>query len=194
MGEKDAERSLVPTMGLTAKLSKAEVETNIETPAVTLELPSPDVNLNENDGDRKSSFGFGSKRDKKKKSKGETEPKADVDASIKIDATSAEVDGSGVMKNWYKEKSKSPDKKKSGGLSLGFGSKGKETIDIDAKTAELDVPQEVKIKKKGSFLGGLIKKGSKAKDVQDISLKYKGKLKDNEGSEVDVALKANVEA
>ena len=58
------------------------------------------------------------------------------------------------------------------------------------KQPDLEVPQEVNLKKKGSFLGGLIKKGSKAKDVEDVSLKYKGKLKDNNE---DIDVKANLE-
>merc|ERR1712228_667504 len=83
---------------------------------------------------------------------------------------------------------------KPGGLSLGFGSKSdKESVDVEAKINDLDVPQDAKVKKKGSFLGGLIKKGSKAKDAKDISLKYKGKLKDNEGSNEDIGVKANLE-
>ena len=57
----------------------------------------------------------------------------------------------------------------------------------------MDVPKDAKVKKKGSFLGGLMKKGSKAKDAKDISLKYKGKLKDNEGSIEDIDVKANLE-
>merc|ERR1711915_1079483 len=58
------------------------------------------------------------------------------------------------------------------------------------KQPDLEVPQEVNLKKRGSFLGGLMKKGSKAKDVEDVSLKYKGKLKDNNE---DIDVKANLE-
>merc|ERR1712087_1024642 len=158
-----------------------------------LEIPSVDTPSESHELEKKSSFsfGFGSKRDKKKKEKKEKEPSSpDAAVDVNIDATLPDVDGNGLMKNWYKEKSPSKDKKKSGGLSLGFGSKNKETPDVEVKQPDLEVPQEVNLKKKGSFLGGLMKKGSKAKDVEDVSLKYKGKLKDNNE---DIDVKANLE-
>merc|ERR1712212_575776 len=157
--EKDADQSLVPKMGVSAKLIKAE----IETPVISAELPTNEVSPIDVTLEKKGSFsfGFGSKR---------------------------------VMKNWYKEKSKSPtkEKKKANSMNLGFGGKGKETSEVDIKPAELEVPQEVKVKKRGSFLGGLMKKGSKAKDVEDVSLKYKGKLKDNEGTEENLGLETSL--
>merc|ERR1712168_1558140 len=188
--EKDTDRSLVPKMGLSAKLSKADIEGQGPKTEDHLEIPSVDTPSESHELEKKSSFsfGFGSKRDKKKKEKEPSSPDATVD--VNIDATLPDVDGNGLMKNWYKEKSPSKDKKKSGGLSLGFGSKNKETPDVEVKQPDLGVPQEVNLKKKGSFLGGLIKKGSKAKDVEDVSLKYKGKLKDNNE---DIDVKANLE-
>merc|ERR1712142_130385 len=195
--EKDTERSLVPKMGLSAKLSRSEVEAVAPKPEVNLELPTVDLETPDTEKKGGFSFSFGSKREKKKKQKKDDDiPSPDASAEISADVTLPDVDGSGVMKNWYKEKSKSPskDKKKSGGISLGFGGKSdKEVDDIEGKAVDLDVPQDAKVKKKGSFLGGLIKKGSKAKDAKDISLKYKGKLKDNEGSIEDIDVKANLE-
>merc|ERR1739838_960452 len=159
---------------------------------VHLEVPSVDTPSESHELEKKSSFsfGFGSKRDKKKKDKKEKEPSS-LDSNVNIDATLPDVDGNGLMKNWYKEKSPTKEKRKSGGLSLGFGGKNKEIPDAEVKQPDLEVPQEVNIKKKGSFLGGLMKKGSKAKDVEDVSLKYKGKLKDN--IDEDINVKANLE-
>merc|ERR1711990_601065 len=179
--------------GLSAKLSKADIEGQGPKTEDHLEIPSVDTPSESHELEKKSSFsfGFGSKRDKKKKEKKEKEPSSpDAAVDANIDATLPDVDGNGLMKNWYKEKSPSKDKKKSGGLSLGFGSKNKETPDVEVKQPDLEVPQEVNLKKKGSFLGGLMKKGSKAKDVEDVSLKYKGKLKDNNE---DIDVKANLE-
>merc|ERR1712228_21590 len=160
--EKDPDRSLVPKMGLSAKLSKPEVETVGPKPEVKLELPSIDIESHDVEKKGSFSFGFGSKRDKKKKQKKDDERQSpDANIGISVDTAIPDVDGSGVMKNWYKDKSKSPtkDKKKPGGLSLGFGSKSdKESVDVEAKINDLDVPQDAKVKKKGSFLGGLIKK------------------------------------
>merc|ERR1739838_413309 len=190
--EKDADQSLVPKMGGSAKLIKAE----IETPVISAELPTNEVSPVDVTLEKKGSFsfGFGSKRDKKKKSKNEEDKTFEGEAGLKIDTSLPDVDGGGVMKNWYKEKSKSPtkEKKKPNSMNLGFGGKGKETSEVDIKPAELEVPQEVKVKKRGSFLGGLMKKGSKAKDVEDVSLKYKGKLKDNEGTEENLGLETSL--
>merc|ERR1739838_710246 len=157
---------------------------------VHLEVPSVDTPSESHELEKKSSFsfGFGSKRDKKKKDKKEP---SSPDSNVNIDATLPDVDGNGLMKNWYKEKSPTKEKRKSGGLSLGFGGKNKEIPDAEVKQPDLEVPLEVNLKKKGSFLGGLMKKGSKAKDVEDVSLKYKGKLKDN--IDEDINVKANLE-
>merc|ERR1712212_557204 len=183
---------VVPKMGVSAKLIKAE----IETPVISAELPTNEVSPVDVTLEKKGSFsfGFGSKRDKKKKSKNEEDKTLEGEAGLKIDTSLPDVDGGGVMKNWYKEKSKSPtkEKKKANSMNLGFGGKGKETSEVDIKPAELEVPQEVKVKKRGSFLGGLMKKGSKAKDVEDVSLKYKGKLKDNEGTEENLGLETSL--
>ena len=134
-------------MGLSAKLSRSEVEVVAPKPEVNLELPTVDLETPDTEKKGGFSFGFGSKREKKKKLKKDDIPSPDATAEISADATIPDVDGSGVMKNWYKEKSKSPskDKKKSGGISLGFGGKSnKEVDDIEGKAVDLDVPQDAK--------------------------------------------------
>merc|ERR1712228_797722 len=81
--EKDPDRSLVPKMGLSAKLSKPEVETVGPKPEVKLELPSIDIESHDVEKKGSFSFGFGSKRDKKKKQKKDDEPQS-PDANIGI--------------------------------------------------------------------------------------------------------------
>merc|ERR1712055_261436 len=84
--EKDTDRSLVPKMGLSAKLSKADIEGQGPN---HLEIPSVDTPSESHELEKKSSFsfGFGSKRDKKKKEKKEKEPSSPTaasDASIQL--------------------------------------------------------------------------------------------------------------
>merc|ERR1712142_1167643 len=126
--EKDTDRSLVPKMGLTAKLSKADIEGQGPKTEDHLEIPSMDTPSESHELEKKFFIGIWikKKKKKKKKRKKKKEPSSpDATVDVNIDATLPDVDGNGLMKNWYKEKSPSKDKKKSGGLSLGFGSKNK---------------------------------------------------------------------
>merc|ERR1712002_533307 len=99
--EKDPDRSLVPKMGLSAKLSKPDVEAVGPKTDLNLELPSVDTDTHEIEKKGGFSFGFGSKRDKKKKQKKDDEQQSpDASVGISVDATIPDVDGSGVTKNW----------------------------------------------------------------------------------------------